>query len=299
MAVSGGGDSLALLLLAHAAFPGGVEAATVDHGLRTESADEAAFVGEICRSLEVPHATLTVAVEPGNVQARARAARYDALAAWAERRGLVAIATAHQLDDQAETMMMRLNRGSGIGGLAGVRRLTGVPGHGHLRLVRPLLGWRRAELAALVESAGIAPICDPSNEDTRYDRVRVRQEIAAAEWLDPAAIARSAGLLADAKDALDWVVSREWLECVERDADGFSYRALASGLGGDRVIRPMLVVRIFSALGRDLDMSGAAGIVDGLIGGGKGNVAGIEAVPDDASGERRWIFRPETPRRTG
>jgi tRNA(Ile)-lysidine synthase len=143
VAVSGGPDSLALLLLAHAAMPGLVEAATVDHGLRSESADEAAFVAEICGKLGVPHATLKVTVGAGNLQAEARAARYAALAGWMAERGLAALATAHHADDQAETLILRLNRGSGVAGLAGVRARGLVPGT-RLPLLRPLLGWRRA-----------------------------------------------------------------------------------------------------------------------------------------------------------
>jgi tRNA(Ile)-lysidine synthase len=89
--------------------------------LRPESAAEAAEVARICALLDVPHATLAVSVEEGNVQAQARDARYAALAAWMEREGLSALATAHHADDQAETLVMRLNRASGVSGLAGVR----------------------------------------------------------------------------------------------------------------------------------------------------------------------------------
>ena len=118
LAVSGGPDSLALLLLASEALPGQVEAATVDHGLRAESAAEAEAVAQICATLGVPHAILTVEVATGNVQAEARRARYAALGGWLAARDLAALATAHHADDQAETLLLRLNRAIGVAGLA-------------------------------------------------------------------------------------------------------------------------------------------------------------------------------------
>src|SRR4051812_29251127 len=131
VAVSGGPDSLALLLLAARARPGLVEAATVDHALRPESAGEAAFVAELCGRLAVPHEILTVEWEEKPetaIQERARIARYRLLGRWAKERGLTALATAHHLDDQAETFLMRLARGAGVKGLAGMRRLVRAPG---------------------------------------------------------------------------------------------------------------------------------------------------------------------------
>lgn len=205
VAVSGGPDSLALLLLAIGARPGRVEAATVDHGLRPESILEAERVADICNALGIPHATLRIRW-PGpprsSIQARARDERYALLSEWAESRGVGALATAHHADDQAETLLMRLARGSGIAGLSGARRsrdlTTGV------KLIRPLLRWRKTELAALVASAGLQPSEDPSNRDERFDRARVRVWLASAEWLDPARLATSAANLRDADDALEF-----------------------------------------------------------------------------------------------
>ena len=166
LAVSGGPDSLAMLLLAAAACPGAVEAATVDHGLRPESAEEAAMVARVCAGLGVPHAVLPVTLASGNLQSEARSARYFALAGWMEQRQLGALLTAHHADDQAETLLLRLNRASGVAGLAGVRARGQVPGTA-LPLLRPLLGWRRGELAGIVAAAGMAPADDPSNRDAR------------------------------------------------------------------------------------------------------------------------------------
>src|SRR4051812_14287712 len=109
IAVSGGPDSLALLLLASAAYPGRIEAATVDHGLRPEGAAEAAFVGRLCVRLGLPHAILRAQMtETANVQAAARTRRYALLTQWLAATGAAFLATAHHLDDQAETLVMRL-----------------------------------------------------------------------------------------------------------------------------------------------------------------------------------------------
>lgn len=204
--MSGGPDSLALLLLAAAARPGRVEAATVDHRLRPESAGEAAFVAGICKRLDVPHVTLPVTVLPGaSMQAVARRARYEALGGWARDRGLDAIATAHHVDDQAETLLMRLARGAGLRGLVGVRQAR--PLEAGISLIRPLLDWRRDELAAIVMAAGITPIDDPANRDPRHDRSRFRGMLAEADWADPERLAASARWLADADEALDWALA--------------------------------------------------------------------------------------------
>src|SRR3954453_16959972 len=124
IAVSGGPDSLALLLLAASARPGKIEAATVDHTLREASRGEAEMVARVCAKLNVPHAILTAEWEQKPttaIQERARNERYRLLARWAEDQGLVAIATAHHADDQAETLVMRLARGAGVRGLAGMK----------------------------------------------------------------------------------------------------------------------------------------------------------------------------------
>ena len=216
-------------------------------------------MAQICAELNVPHEVLTVTVPAGNLQAQARAARYAALAAWAERAGLVALLTAHQADDQAETLVLRLQRGSGAAGLAGVRARGFVPGT-RLPLLRPLLGYRRAELAELVAAAGHEAIADPSNEDDRFDRARLRKALAGSNWLDVPALAASAAHLADADAALDWAAAREWSECVEKTAMGLTYRPTAPRAVALRVIarivaeldgeapRGAAVARVFESL---------------------------------------------------
>ena len=154
VAVSGGPDSLALLILAAATRPGRIEAATVDHGLRTESADEAAMVAGLCEQLGVPHRTLLAdwpEAPTTNIQAEARAMRYRLLNEWAIDRGLSAVATAHHADDQAETLLMRLLRGAGIGGLSATRAKRASRPHrlSHrdksINLLRSFLDYARAE----------------------------------------------------------------------------------------------------------------------------------------------------------
>lgn len=214
VAVSGGPDSLALLLLCHSAYPDWTFAATVDHGLRPESMEEAGHVAKICASLGIPHSILAPLIPiTGSIQAAARTARYALLEAWAGRNGIVAILTAHHADDQAETLLMRLNRGAGIGGLAGVRPVNG-------RIVRPLLHWRRSELAEIVSAAGIEPIHDSSNEDDRFDRARIRKAIATSDWLDPVAMARSAAAQAEGDAALGWMEDRLFAERARRTTEG-------------------------------------------------------------------------------
>src|SRR5690606_7101036 len=172
-----------------------------------------AAVAEICAARGIDCAVLAVTVASGNIQARARAARYAALGEWAERRGLSAIATAHHADDQAETLRMRLNRGRGLAGLTGVRAARFLPAS-PVTLIRPLLGFRRHELAQVVEAAGLVPAQDPSNLDERYDRARIRRALAEMDWLDPVALARSASLLGEAQQAIEATAEEEWANCV-------------------------------------------------------------------------------------
>ena len=297
LAVSGGGDSLALLLLAHAALPGRVKAATVDHGLRPESADEADRVARYCAELGMAHTTLTVSVARGNTQEQARKARYAALGDWAEEYDLGALATAHQMDDQAETFLMRLNRGSGLAGLSAIRALGSVPS-APVRLVRPLLRWRRDELAAIIERFGWSAVDDPSNHDDRYDRVRMRRALAECDWLDISAIEKSAGFLAEANDAIEWMVGREYAECVTPVDDAVCYAALRTGVPHG-LIRAGVIRTIYRRFGKSIGQGEAAELADSLVAGRKSNVGGLQAHVEDRGGERLWVFRAEVPRRTG
>ncbi|MET1755293.1 tRNA lysidine(34) synthetase TilS [Novosphingobium sp. RD2P27] len=293
LAVSGGPDSTALLLLAAAALPGRVEAATVDHGLRAENAREAEAVAQLCAQLNLAHATLPVSLEPGNVQDAARRARYAALGEWAKDRNLGALASGHHADDQAETLIMRLNRASGVSGLAGARARGRVPGT-DLLLLRPLLGWRRAELCQTVLQAGITPADDPSNADDRFDRARLRKALAQAEWLDVPAVAQSAAHLADADAALAWSADLEYGARVRRDSFGMTYRPLAP-----RAIALRVLTRIIRELdGTEPRGSAVARVFDAIVAGQPASIGELVVRPN-AGG---WSFtrapaRKAAPRR--
>lgn len=287
IAVSGGPDSLALLMLANAARPGRIEAASVDHALRDGSANEAQMVAELCERLAIPHATLKAEWKrkpQTAIQERARAERYRLLTRWAAERGLNAIATAHHLDDQAETLLMRLNRGSGVRGLAGMRPVAFVPG-AKLRLARPLLGWRRSELEQLCAQAGVTPADDPSNSDERFERVRVRNALSAADWLEVESIARSAAHLASADVALHWASDREWEAQVTRTDRAIVYRPAAPFEIRRRIVRRAVSAMAREGVGNPLRGRELDRLVAVLSSGGKASLRGVLCV-----GGKEWRF---------
>jgi tRNA(Ile)-lysidine synthase len=301
LAVSGGPDSLALLLLAHAALPGRIAACSIDHGLRPEAAGEVALVERIAAQRGIPFTPLAVRLAPGNLQAQARAARYAALAAWAAGAGLGAVATAHHADDQAETLLMRLNRGSGLAGLAGVRPRARLGG-GEIPLLRPLLGWRKAELAKVVVEAGITPAADPSNTDPAFDRARLRARLALADWLDPVQIAASAAHLAESWQALEWYAELDWHEMVMREDTPEGLPGYAYCANVPRVIAIETILRIITVLGGHATRSEAARAWERLWAGENASLGGVLAVPGVERVEkvgvpmRVWRFRPEPAR---
>jgi len=208
VAVSGGGDSMALLHLLHGfctLHGTRLRAVTVDHGIRPEASDEAKMVARYCSSLGVLHETLlwTGWDGTGNLQSAARNARYSLMAEWAERHKINTIALGHTADDQAETFLMRLAREAGVNGLAGMSPRTAREG---VTFVRPLLSASREALRTYLRQQSIDWIEDPSNEDTRFERVRARKVMAALEPLGitPDGLAAVAGHMAKARGALDW-----------------------------------------------------------------------------------------------
>ena len=212
LAVSGGPDSVALLWLAarwRNALSRGPRllAVTVDHGLRAESAREAREVKRLAHTLGVAHRTMrwTGAKPKSGVPAAARAARYHLLARAARGGGASHVLTAHTRDDQAETLLMRLLRGSGISGLAAMARESERDG---VVMARPLLSISKSRLIATLDRAGIGFVDDPTNHDTGFTRPRIRQVIEglAAEGGDARNLARLASRLARVNAAIDVLV---------------------------------------------------------------------------------------------
>ena len=198
LAVSGGGDSVALMHLA-ARRGGTFRVATVDHGLRDGSAAEAEAVARTAAALGLPHEVLRWDWDGGgNLQAAARDARRSFLSDWAGRHGLAGILLGHTLDDQAETVLLRLARGSGVEGLSAMTEGRA----GGTTFLRPLLGIRRAELREWLRKNGIPWTDDPSNEDERFDRIKARRAIEAL-GLDHDRLALTAARMSRAREALE------------------------------------------------------------------------------------------------
>ena len=176
--VSGGADSLAAMLLLKSWLKGRggrLVALSVDHGLRADSRDEIAFVWKLCGRLGVEHQALAwrgARHARGGLQAAAREARYDLLVNACRERAILHLVLAHHLDDQAETFLLRLGRGSSLRGLSA---MAPIRYHANLRILRPLLGVPGARLRATVVAHDLSWVEDPSNRDTRFGRVRMRR----------------------------------------------------------------------------------------------------------------------------
>jgi tRNA(Ile)-lysidine synthase len=205
VAVSGGGDSMALALLA--ARWGSARAFIVDHGLRAGSDAEAAIVAGRLAAIGVAARilTLTGLGAGSGMPARARAARYRALEAACREEGYVHLLVAHQRADQAETRLMRAGQGSGPAGLAG---MAAIVERDALRILRPLLGMPPARLRATLRREGVAWVEDPTNEDRRFLRPRLRQAIGAEEAGIAEAAARDAVLRGEREAEIAAVLSK-------------------------------------------------------------------------------------------
>jgi tRNA(Ile)-lysidine synthase len=285
LAVSGGPDSLAMLLLAKAAIPERISVATIDHGLRPEAATEAAFVAALCKELAISH-TILVPNAPitGNVQANARIVRYKLLAEHADKTGCQWIATAHHADDQLETLLMRIARGSGINGLAGVRERQG-------RIIRPMLAFRKAELEQICAEVGIEPVRDLSNDNSDFDRVAMRQWLAGSEHpFDPLRAVKTSAALADAAEALEWMAGQLALSRMRKH--GTAVIIDPNGLPNE--IRRRLLQRALGEIEQGLTPRGDA-IDRALIALESGQKITLGNVV--CQGGKEWHFHPAPERR--
>lgn len=268
LAVSGGLDSMALMTLtarwvASGAAPRGlsVDVATVDHGLRAESGREAEWVAARAKQFGFSHTTLVWAGEkPGSgIQERAREARYALLVAHARRLartgpgGPAAVVTAHTADDQAETLIMRLGRGSGLDGLAGMAPTRPLLPDGSVQLVRPLLGVSKAGLADLLAEAGGDFLHDPSNERLDFERVRVRAANAhlVALGLSNDKLALSASRLQRVREALEQVTGARLAALVDVHGGAYASVDRAAWLAEPVELRVRMLARLLAAFGGD------------------------------------------------
>jgi tRNA(Ile)-lysidine synthase len=244
VAVSGGRDSLCLGILARdwsAERGGAAVALIVDHGLRPASAEEAAVTGAVLGGMGIESEILrwTGPKPHHGVQQAARAARYGLLFETCRRRDILHLLVAHHADDQAETVAMRMARGSGADGLAG---MAGLIEHRDLRLLRPLLAVPRDRLTATLVSRGVKWVDDPSNADQRFERARLRNagQLPRADTTDAAR----------RRSALERQLARAATGALEFDADGSIAldQAAFAQLDGD--IAGRLLSRAVQALGR-------------------------------------------------
>jgi tRNA(Ile)-lysidine synthase len=231
LAVSGGADSLALLLLAarwRAADPNAppLFVYSVDHALRPEAAGEVAFVLAEAAKLGLPARGLRWAGDKPatGMQEAARTARYRLIGDAMRADGVDLLATAHHLDDQAETVLMRLAHGSGLAGLRGMAPMAEVDG---VTVARPLLGIPRGTLAEIVADAGLTAVADPSNADPHYERVRWRQALPAlaALGLDAGRLALFAARAGEAHEAIAQIAATTVEQHATAIADGIAVPA--------------------------------------------------------------------------
>ncbi|MGD9864936.1 MAG: tRNA lysidine(34) synthetase TilS [Pseudodonghicola sp.] len=249
VALSGGGDSVALLHLLTRCFTGApvrLFAATVDHGLRPEAAAEAAEAGRLAEALGVPHSVLRWQGWDGggNLQDAARQARYRLLGGWARGQGIGTLAVGHTADDQAETLLMRLGRASGVAGLSGMapRRML----EEGVMLARPLLAIGRQELRAYLRRQGLSWAEDPSNLDDRFARVRARcaLEALAPLGITPTALSDVARNMARADQALGWAAFQAAGDLARIEAGCVVLQGRGLALLAEEITRRLLAAAI-------------------------------------------------------
>jgi tRNA(Ile)-lysidine synthase len=276
LAVSGGPDSVAMMVLA-ARWRGSLRqgpkliAVTVDHGLRREAVAEARVVKALARSMGIEHHTLRWrgAKPKTGLPSAARDARYKLLAQLARRYGTVHVLTAHTRDDQAETVLMRISRGSGLAGLAAMARRSERYG---VTLARPFLDLPKSRLVATLDKAGIAFATDPTNHDTAFTRPRLRalMPALAEEGCDARNLVRLATRLARANAALEVVAN-----AAERALVEFDPVSLRSQVNAEMFFTAPEEIRL-RVLTRAVDRAGHEGTAE--LGKTEALLAALEAV---------------------
>ena len=257
--MSGGADSLALMILTAGwckkrRLPP-PQALTVDHGLRAGSSVEAARVASWAHARKIPHETLVwIGHKPSqNIQARAREARYRLLGDWMIARGVNVLLTGHTLDDQAETFLLRLARGSGLDGLSGMAPLTRFPLNEFdgLKIARPVLAFAHDRLTATLTKLGQPWISDPSNENERFARVQVRRALSelAEAGLTAERIAGAAAHLRRAREAIDASVAELIAAAVEIAPWGYALASTERFAAAPREVALRALSRLIEALG--------------------------------------------------
>ncbi|MDP3417111.1 tRNA lysidine(34) synthetase TilS [Falsiroseomonas sp.] len=297
--VSGGPHSLALaLLLADwlALRGGALTAGIVDHGLRAESADEAASVAGWLESRGIACRILPLHLPPGAaVQARARQGRLAALLALAAEVGAGWVALGQHRADQAETLLLRALAGSGAAGLAGMAPSRSAGG---ALLIRPLLGASPARLEAVVAAAGLRPVRDPSNADPRFTRARLRATLADPEGDGPAttALAEAGAAFARRRAARQAAVAARLARAAMLSEHGFARLDLAA-LGRDEVAIAALggLLRLIGGA----DYAPAAGAVAGLLARQAGTLGGARLTRQGLLLREEAAMAPPTPARDG
>lgn len=325
LAVSGGPDSTALLLLVdrwRQSTGVAVAVATVDHRFRSESAQEAEAVAALCRARDFPHHTLVRDGAPPKtrIQERARHARYGLLLRCAREIGADTIVTGHHAGDQAETILMRLTRGSGLAGLAGMADVFQRDG---IAIARPLLAASKADLIAVCREEGVGFVEDPSNANARFRRTGLRAlaTTLAAQGLDAAALCRLGRRAARAEAAMRWAQEEmRGAQTLSREDDGATVAAeslaalpeeLVLRLVGAEIARlspqkvqrlerlEALVAGLRTAIARDVPFS--ATLAGCIVRSRKGEVTIGRAPPrrisrmtnlSSSSGEERYLSSP-------
>ncbi len=290
--VSGGADSLALALLLSEHF--NITALTVNHGLRTEAVAECKMVADLMAAHDIPHETLTWTgdVPSSNIQAAARELRYKLMSNWCHSNSVRLLAVAHHMDDQAETFMLRLARGSGVYGLSAMSEHVAL--HDDLALIRPLLDYSSDQLKSYLTARSIQWIEDPSNENTDFERIKVRKMLANTdvEGLNPERLSKTAKQLRRSKEALDHYRDK-WLRAHVSLDEGHILRLKSAALHSDPeeiVLKGLTdILQTISGANYVPRLEKTQRLYDGIMGGTEraSTLHGVQIV-QDKNGD--WLF---------